>query len=135
MQWVVKYEGDVEASPSAPSAPAAPSAPSVPASPASPVPEEVRETAPEVSAEAEDEVPLLPVRFEKEKGALEDIFFFAMPLGFDLSKQKPLTVRAVKKESYAEQLGVQVGWKVHSINGVDVSDVTPGGDRPLETYR
>ena len=116
MQWVVKYEGDVDASPSAPSAPAA-------SSPASPVPLEVREAR---EASEDDDVPLLPVRFEKEKGAWEDVFFFAMPLGFDLSKQKPLTVKAVKPKSYAEQLGVQVGWKLHSINGVDVSDATPG---------
>ncbi|CAK9110239.1 unnamed protein product [Durusdinium trenchii] len=85
-----------------------------------PVPEVVADPQEE---EADEEVPLLPICFQKEDESFEDVFFFAFPIGFDLSKQKPLTVKGVKPESYAEQLGVQVGWKIISIGGVDVSDM------------
>lgn len=77
------------------------------------------------AAEEEDDIPLLPMRFQLPDKSFQDVYFFAFPIGFDLGKQTPLTVRGVKEGSYAEQLGVQPGWKICQIGGVEVRHLKP----------
>lgn len=76
-------------------------------------------------AEEEDDIPLLPMRFQLPDKSFQDVYFFAFPIGFDLGKQTPLTVRGVKEGSYAEQLGVQPGWKICQIGTVEVGHLKP----------
>ncbi|CAJ1369047.1 unnamed protein product [Effrenium voratum] len=78
----------------------------------------------DVPGATDDDLPLLLVRFRLEDGSFQDVYFFAAPFGFDLTKKQPLTVRGIKPGSYAEQLGVEVGWVVHQVADVDVSNMS-----------
>jgi len=84
-----------------------------------------RETPQPFTTEEDDDIPLLPMRFQLPDKSFQDVYFFAFPIGFDLGKKTPLTVRSVKEGSYAEQLGVQAGWKICQIGGVEVSHLQP----------
>eukprot|EP00434_Breviolum_minutum_P024770 symbB.v1.2.021876.t1/scaffold1871.1/size142957/2 len=90
-----------------------------------PSPKAERETPQPFTTEEEDDIPLLPMRFQLPDKSFQDVYFFAFPIGFDLGKKTPLTVRSVKEGSYAEQLGVQAGWKICQIGGVEVSHLQP----------
>lgn len=81
--------------------------------------------APAAAPEEEDDIPLLPMRFQLPDKSFQDVYFFAFPIGFDLGKQTPLTVRGVKEGSYAEQLGVKPGWKICQIGSVEVGHLKP----------
>merc|ERR1712008_546206 len=45
------------------------------------------------------------------------------PAGISFSKRMPLAVKAVAKDSAADELGVQVGWILEQINGIPVSEL------------
>mmetsp|Transcript_59923 Transcript_59923/g.135147 ORF Transcript_59923/g.135147 Transcript_59923/m.135147 type:complete len:181 (-) Transcript_59923:100-642(-) len=47
------------------------------------------------------------------------------PLGMDFTKTEPVAVKRVKQSSPAEELGVQVGWEVFSVNGELMVGKTP----------
>jgi len=76
---------------------------------------------------------------ESRPGCLEIVFevdgkdrsvnIFRRPLGAEFGKQKPSGVALVKKvqpQSYAAELGLQVGWIVKSVNGEDMGKMSFG---------
>jgi len=67
----------------------------------------------------------LEVAFDIE-GLEKKVQILQRPLGAVFSKRSsgPLTIRKVQPESHAEQLGLQVGWAVKSLGGMDVSNMT-----------
>ncbi|CAK9107065.1 Uncharacterized protein SCF082_LOCUS49851, partial [Durusdinium trenchii] len=48
------------------------------------------------------------------------VVFRAKPLGLDFSKSTPLVVKAVKKDSVAEDVAVQSQWEVTHVNGEEM---------------
>jgi len=75
--------------------------------------------------EVERHVPSLEVIFDV-KGEEKKIQIFHRPLGAEFSKKAkgPTKVSKIHPQSYANKLGIEVGWILKSIAGEDVSEKT-----------
>lgn len=71
----------------------------------------------EPTMEVKAEEIYMEVVFAKPDGSNVPVRFTRKPMGFDFSKGLPLTMRRVKAGSHAEEVGVEVGWYVMSVNG------------------
>eukprot|EP00747_Dinoflagellata_sp_TGD_P198648 gnl/TRDRNA2_/TRDRNA2_71707_c0_seq1.p1 gnl/TRDRNA2_/TRDRNA2_71707_c0~~gnl/TRDRNA2_/TRDRNA2_71707_c0_seq1.p1 ORF type:complete len:198 (+),score=21.35 gnl/TRDRNA2_/TRDRNA2_71707_c0_seq1:166-759(+) len=47
--------------------------------------------------------------------------FLRRPLGMDFYKCAPIVIRKIQKNSVAEEIGIEIGWTLVSINGEEVS--------------
>ena len=52
--------------------------------------------------------------------ASDQVFFTAKPLGLDFSKSIPMIVKAVKKDSVADEAAVQAKWVVTHVKGQEM---------------
>ncbi|CAK9102199.1 unnamed protein product [Durusdinium trenchii] len=50
----------------------------------------------------------------------KEVFFTAKPLGLDFSKSIPMIVKAVKKDSVADEAAVQAKWVVTHVKGQEM---------------
>mmetsp|Transcript_59575 Transcript_59575/g.111492 ORF Transcript_59575/g.111492 Transcript_59575/m.111492 type:complete len:127 (+) Transcript_59575:46-426(+) len=96
-------------------------------------PGEVEEIPPATAvsvAEPKVEAPAVTAASETPSGAVftfqlpdksvKEVTFASKPLGLDFSKAVPMTVKAVKKDSLAEQLRIQPKWIITHVNGKEV---------------
>eukprot|EP00913_Durusdinium_trenchii_P018652 g17527.t1 len=58
--------------------------------------------------------------FKLPDNTSKEVVFRAKPLGLDFSKSTPLVVKAVKKDSVAEDVAVQSQWEVTHVNGEEM---------------
>mmetsp|Transcript_76822 Transcript_76822/g.135400 ORF Transcript_76822/g.135400 Transcript_76822/m.135400 type:complete len:133 (-) Transcript_76822:42-440(-) len=63
----------------------------------------------------------LVILFKLSDGSFRSMTFSKRPLGLDFNKTVPITMKRVKPNSPAEELGVQRGWEIHAINGISVT--------------
>ena len=55
--------------------------------------------------------------FKLPDGSIREVIFPHKPLGLDFSKSTPMMVKAVKKDSVAEEKGIQAKWIVTHVQG------------------
>jgi C-terminal processing protease CtpA/Prc len=67
----------------------------------------------------------LVIEFETSSAStpLQTVLFNHRPLEFTFMKDMPMVVKSVSPGGNADTLGVQVGWKVKSLGGVDIADM------------
>lgn len=63
----------------------------------------------------------LDVEFALPDGSHKEFTFHTRPLGCEIEKTVPITIKTVHPEANAAKVGVQVGWVVRCINGEDVT--------------
>eukprot|EP00747_Dinoflagellata_sp_TGD_P187539 gnl/TRDRNA2_/TRDRNA2_45255_c0_seq1.p1 gnl/TRDRNA2_/TRDRNA2_45255_c0~~gnl/TRDRNA2_/TRDRNA2_45255_c0_seq1.p1 ORF type:complete len:145 (+),score=19.23 gnl/TRDRNA2_/TRDRNA2_45255_c0_seq1:64-498(+) len=66
----------------------------------------------------------LVIGCESAEGESKTVTFTKRPLGLDFDMRAPIIISAITPGSYAEQLGVQAGWKIVSVNSKDVSNAS-----------
>lgn len=67
---------------------------------------------------------VLPIVFQAEDETSRTLQFTKKPLGFEITLGKvPIVVRGVHSGSWAERLGVKVGWKVLQVADEDMGDL------------
>ena len=59
----------------------------------------------------------LEVEFELPDGSVKVICFTRRPLGLDFNRHMPITMKHVRPGSQADNLGVEQGWRIRSLNG------------------
>jgi len=69
--------------------------------------------------------PALEITFVKEDNTRESFNFSRRPVGLDLYKMNPITVKRVIPLGAADKMGVQSGWTICAINSLDVTQITP----------
>lgn len=65
----------------------------------------------EIVFEAGDDRGLVPVVFSKK------------PLGFEFEMRSPISVKSIKEDCVAKRHGVEVGWVVKKVSGLDISEM------------
>jgi len=63
----------------------------------------------------------LEVVFGTGGGKEETKVFTQQPLGVDFCSQMPIVIIRIRIDGQAEELGIKLGWKVHSINGTPLA--------------
>ena len=66
----------------------------------------------------------LEVEFQLPDGTRRTIYFTRRPLGLDFNRQVPITLKRVRPDSPASDLGVEEGWQIRSLHGYDVTHVS-----------
>eukprot|EP00929_Paragymnodinium_shiwhaense_P033008 TRINITY_DN18210_c0_g1_i2.p2 TRINITY_DN18210_c0_g1~~TRINITY_DN18210_c0_g1_i2.p2 ORF type:complete len:138 (-),score=26.71 TRINITY_DN18210_c0_g1_i2:65-478(-) len=51
---------------------------------------------------------------------VKQVVFARRPLGLDFDKVAPVSMKRVHRNGHAEELGVEKGWIVKAVNGIDV---------------
>merc|ERR1712070_1154732 len=76
------------------------------------------------SASAGGQHNTLELVFETDTAETKTFVFAKKPLGFNFLMSAPITVKKLAEDSVARRLGVQEGWILRGIAGVDVSGTT-----------
>lgn len=65
----------------------------------------------------------LEVTFQLPNGSSRVICFTRRPLGLDFNRHMPITLKHVRPGSHADDLGVEEGWCIRSLQGYDVTQL------------
>jgi len=67
------------------------------------------------------QVPSLRITFQVPDRGVVEVNFRKTPLGMDFSRRSPSTIKAVTPGGMASEVGVEIGWKMLTLNDEDVS--------------
>eukprot|EP00419_Tripos_fusus_P011064 CAMPEP_0172666238 /NCGR_PEP_ID=MMETSP1074-20121228/7690_1 /TAXON_ID=2916 /ORGANISM="Ceratium fusus, Strain PA161109" /LENGTH=381 /DNA_ID=CAMNT_0013482603 /DNA_START=1 /DNA_END=1146 /DNA_ORIENTATION=+ len=68
--------------------------------------------------------PQVELVFGTGNGERETKIFTHKPLGIQLGSKMPIVIKRLRLGSQAQQLGVKLGWQVHSINGTPLANMS-----------
>eukprot|EP00747_Dinoflagellata_sp_TGD_P186253 gnl/TRDRNA2_/TRDRNA2_43185_c0_seq1.p1 gnl/TRDRNA2_/TRDRNA2_43185_c0~~gnl/TRDRNA2_/TRDRNA2_43185_c0_seq1.p1 ORF type:complete len:142 (-),score=22.21 gnl/TRDRNA2_/TRDRNA2_43185_c0_seq1:78-503(-) len=74
-----------------------------------------------IPAQSPKSVGVMTLGFEIAEGQSKSVAFTQRPMGLDFAMRAPIIISDVTKGSIADELGVQRGWKLTSVNGKDLA--------------
>lgn len=86
--------------------------------------EECHKESPTGSSSDQAVAPSVTLGFESLDGGRKEVVFLERPLGIKYSTSTPLTITKINANSHAQELGVQLGWKLRSIGDEDVAGMS-----------